>query len=245
MANIFYNFTYDGSLEGLLCVFLRCISTRVCPKSIETIYADNCSDEYTFVKTNYTLASRFYEYVERFSNSLVQQMLKEIFLTGLPNRELDMYMLVRKALWHGGGVADDFTDNDLRRIQMAIRDLYRESHSIVYDAIFNKRGDISISIINPRNRVLPIVMNNFLCDDRLDDFLLYDERHKMVLLRNNDMDYIIDITKFLMEPDIDTDYLYKNVWQHFVCNGNLKKIKPIHKCGQLNDSLTMLWDIAN
>lgn len=244
MANIFYNFTYDGTLDGLFCVFLRCISTRVCPRNIESIYIADNSNEYTYIKTNEALARRFYEYVGRFSNSMVQQMLKEIFLTGLPNREIDMYMLIRKALWRGGDVADDFTDKDLRRVQMAIRDLYRESHSMVYDAVFSKRENISLAIINPRNRVLPVVMDNFLCDKKLDDFIVYDKRHKMALIRNKDKDYIIDVNNIICEPVINIDCLYKTVWTHFVNDGFIRKNKPLHICGRINESPTLLWDIG-
>lgn len=248
MADVFYNFTYDGTLDGLYCVFLRCISTRISPKNIRPDYIPGIeleSDRYIHVNTNCSLARSFYDYVGRFSGSLVQRMLMEIFLTGLPNRELDMYMLIRKALWRGESVSSDFTDNDLRRIQMAIRELYRESQGMLPELVFSEKDTTAISVINPRNRVLPIVMDNILCDTRLDDFMVFDQRHKMVLLRNDDKDYVLDINNFLIESESGTDYLYRNVWNPLVEEGRIRKLRPIHICGKQGDSPTFLWDIAN
>ena len=247
MSSVFYNFTYDGTFEGLLCVLLRCISTRVIPKSIQPdyLFTDNDGeDQFTHVVTNDSLARKLYDYIGTFADVQVQQMVRDCFLTSLPNKEIDIYMLIRQALWRGNSVSDDFSNESLRRIQMAIRDLYRESQSIPYDINFSRFTNTDISIINPRNIVLPVMMDNVLKNTAIDDFLLYDRRHKLALLRRQDSDYIVDTSRIATKTEINHDYVYNSLWKHFIKDGNIRRIRPLHVCGKLTDNPTMLWDIA-
>lgn len=247
MSNVFYNFTYDGTFEGLLCVLLRCISSRVIPKNIQPDYVINDIDvdeRYLHVVTNEALAHRLYDYIGRFADEQVQQMVKDCFLTSLPNKEVDIYMLIRQALWRGNSVYDDFSNDSLRRIQMAIRDLYRESQSIPENINFSRYTTTDISIINPRNVVLPIMMDNVLNNAQIDDFLLYDRRHRLALLRRQEKDYIVDTSSITTGLDINPDYVYNGLWRHLVNEGNIRRIRPLHVCGKLTSNPIMLWDIA-
>lgn len=247
MSNVFYNFTYDGTFEGLLCVLLRCISTRVIPKNIQPDYILSSKlefEQYTHIVTNESLAHKLYDYIGKFADVQVQQMVRDCFLTSLPNKEVDIYMLVRQALWRGNSVGDDFSNDSLRRIQMAIRDLYRESQSIPYDINFSHFINTDISIINPRNIVLPVMMDSVLRNTAIEDFLLYDRRHKLALLRRRDNDYIVDTSRIAVKTEINHDYVYNSLWKHFINEGNIRRIRPLHVCGRLTDNPTMLWDIA-
>ena len=214
MANIFYNFTYDGTIEGLFCVYLKCLNTRVIPKNIVPVYISNFTVEdnaYLYIKTNYRLAEQFYNYIGNYSDIRVQHMVLDCFMTSIPNKEVLIYTLIRQALWRGNSVEDDFTDNCLHRIQMAIRELYREAQSIIPNINFNSVSDIDISIVNPRNIVLPIVKDSVLNNTSLDDFVLYDKRHYMALLRCYDKDYIVDTRSIKLDRDINSSLLYEKL----------------------------------
>lgn len=247
MAGVFYNFIYDGTIEGLFCVFLRCISTRVIPKDIRSFNSSDGiydTDTYTYINTNYSLAKRFYDYLGNFADVNVQQMVRDCFLTSLPRREIEMYMLIRQALWRGSSIGDDFSDEGLRRIQMAIRDLYRESQGMLPELQFHDAGNVDFSVINPRNIVLPIIMDNLLNDVRLDDFMVYDTRHRLVLLRNYNKDYIVDISKVCMNMQESTACTGTNLWNYLVVDGHIRKLRPIHIDGRLSCDYLMIWDTA-
>ena len=67
-----------------------------------------------------------------------------------------------KAIKYGAVIAEDYKDELMRRIQFAIRDLYREAQSIYNSINSVKIDNVTFSVINPRNNVLPVIVNSLL-----------------------------------------------------------------------------------
>ena len=119
MAHVIHDFTYDGTLEGLLSVYLKCIAMKVRPLNIRPEFmvgGTPSGQRYMFVRTNAAQADRLYRYMGECASAEVQQMITDCFLTSLPRMETDLYELVARAIRFGARVAEDYEDETLNRI---------------------------------------------------------------------------------------------------------------------------------
>lgn len=199
---------------------------------------------YMFVRSDMALADRFYRYMGQCASADVQQLIIDCFLTSLPRMELDLYELIRRSILFGAGVAEDYKDETLHRIQMAIRDLYREAHSLIRGVDFVDENGVSVASLNPRNCVLPIIKNHILNDPEHDDILAYDRRHSLLLMRNGCEDDIIDTRRLPVLAVSDPRQIYEAFWPYVIrqkgtLGGNLFGIGT-----RRADSFDPLWRIA-
>lgn len=243
MAHLLHDFSYDGTLEGLLCVFLRCISSKVMPLDIRPDFmleGRDFRDRYIFVRSNPGDADRFYRYLGSCAGAGVQQMIIDCFLTSLPRMELDLYDLVCRAIRFGGSVEEDYGDETMKRIHFAIRDLYRESHSMIRALEFRPEMGVHVTQINPRNCVLPLIRNSILGNPEYDDLMAYDRRHRLLLLRTGADDDILDIRHLPVPRDINSADLYETFWPYAF----KVRFPPGDAIRRRAESLDPLWRIA-
>ena len=208
MTHAIHDFTYDGTIEGLLSVYLKCIAMKVRPLDIKPefmVRGKPFEERYLFVRTNVAQADRLYRYMGQCASAELQQMITDCFLTSLPRMELDLYELISRGIRFGACITEDYEDETMNRIQMAIRDLYRESQTIIQALDVRREGGVSVMSLNPRNCVLPLIRNRILNDPGYDDILAYDRRHCLLLLRNGSEDDLLDMDYFLHEDDFDDD----------------------------------------
>ena len=171
----------------------------------------------------------------------LQQMITDCFLTSLPRMELDLYELISRGIRFGACITEDYEDETMNRIQMAIRDLYRESQTIIQALDVRREGGVSVMSLNPRNCVLPLIRNRILNDPGYDDLLAYDRRHCLLLMRNGCEDDLLDIRR-LPIPDVrNTHEVFETFWP-YVTGGMEVQCRRIG--GRGADSLSPLWRIA-
>ena len=243
MTHIIHDFTYDGTLEGLLSVYLKCIAMKVRPLDIRPefmVKGKPFEDRYMYVRTNLPLADRLYRYMGQCASAEVQQMITDCFLTSLPRMELDLYELISRGIRFGAKVAEDYEDETMRRIQMAIRDLYRESQSLVQAIDFRKESEVAVTMLNPRNCVLPLIRKRILNDPSYDDILAYDKRHFLLLMRNGSEDDLIDIRRLPIPPVQDPRDIYETFWPYVTGERDV----ACQKIGRDADCLVPMWHIA-
>ncbi|MBQ7274341.1 MAG: hypothetical protein IJR15_02695 [Clostridiales bacterium] len=244
MAHVIHDFTYDGTIEGLLSVYLKCIAMKVRPLDIKPefmVRGKPFEERYLFVRTNAAQADRLYRYMGQCASAELQQMITDCFLTSLPRMELDLYELISRGIRFGACITEDYEDETMNRIQMAIRDLYRESQTIIQALDVRREGGVSVMSLNPRNCVLPLIRNRILNDPGYDDLLAYDRRHCLLLMRNGCEDDLLDIRR-LPIPDVrNTHEVFETFWP-YVTGGMEVQCRRIG--GRGADSLSPLWRIA-
>ena len=244
MTHAIHDFTYDGTIEGLLSVYLKCIAMKVRPLDIKPefmVRGKPFEERYLFVRTNAAQADRLYRDMGQCASAELQQMITDCFLTSLPRMELDLYELISRGIRFGACITEDYEDETMNRIQMAIRDLYRESQTIIQALDVRREGGVSVMSLNPRNCVLPLIRNRILNDPGYDDLLAYDRRHCLLLMRNGCEDDLLDIRR-LPIPDVrNTHEVFETFWP-YVTGGMEVQCRRIG--GRGADSLSPLWRIA-
>ena len=216
-AGTYREFTYDGSYEGFLCVAVKCINLRVFPQRVEV--ADGVDGSACHVRTNYEIAAKMHDFLSDRASVQLQQMVVDGFLTDMDDRERALIDLIARAVKFGACVADDYEHKNLRRIHEAILDLYREEQSFFVDLMPVEYKDAKTAVINPRNRVLPVMKNDIIRKTDFANLLIYDKRHNMVLFKKDEMDDIVDIRKIMLHDRDDVRNVYDSVWQ-YLADGN-------------------------
>lgn len=246
MTHIIHDFTYDGTLEGLLSVYLKCIAMKVRPLDIKPefmVKGKPFEERYLFVRTNAAQADRLYRYMGQCASAELQQMITDCFLTSLPRMELDLYELISRAIRFGACITEDYEDETMVRIQMAIRDLYRESQTIIQAMDFRREGEVSVLSLNPRNCVLPLIKNRILNDPGYDDLLAYDRRHCLLLMRSGSEDDLLDIRRLPIPVVRDAHEVYETFWP-YVTGGRDVNCRSISDRRRGADGLSPMWHIA-
>lgn len=239
------NFCYDGTLEGFLSVMDYCIDNHVMPTHIHSeyfVFGTSNENKYLRIATNYERANRIYRIVGRHSSPEVQQMMSDCFLTCLPDMEMDLFIMICKAIKYGAVIAEDYSDELMRRVQFAIRDLYREAQSEVNSLNAVNIDKVTYSIINPRNNVLPLICKSVLNNAAFDDLLIYDKRHHIALMRIGDNSSIVDIKRIMNTEIRSIEDLKSRIWYYFKETNNM----PVRDVRSIRaDALTRLWYIAS
>lgn len=245
LNNVMSDFSYDGTLEGFLSVLNYAIESKTMPSHIcsEYLIAGTLDERrYLNIPTDYKQADRLYRIIGRHSSPEVQQMLNDCFLTCLPDMEMDLFIMACKAIKYGAVIAEDYKDELMRRIQFAIRDLYREAQSIYNSINSVKIDNVTFSVINPRNNVLPVIVNSLLRKEEYDDLLIYDKRHGIALLRIGENATMLDLKKIISSDISTVSDLRTKVWTYFTTTGNVpsRDVRSMRA-----ESLSRLWYIAS
>lgn len=213
MDSYIRRFSYDGTLEGFLCTALKILRVKTMPDEICPEYLTGNSDgTYETVRTNASEAEYMYSLIGRRGSAEVQQMVSDFFLTCTPDREKLLFEMIYLALRDGGKIAEDYSSDVMRRIHMAIRDLYREAQAVLVNVDFYRGGEASCAVIDPHNSVLPIIRKALLKKEDIDDLIVFDKRHCLMLGRKGDRDILSDIRHISLKlPDTGSE-AYEILW---------------------------------
>lgn len=77
---------------------------------------------------------------------------------------------------------DMLTENTVHRLRKAVRHLNTESHALMGFVRFSVYGETLVSVIEPKNRVLPLLAAHFCDRYRKESFMIYDKTHGQALI---------------------------------------------------------------
>ena len=210
-------YTYDGTFEGYLCAVLAALRSGRVPAMISDRKMMDVGDEFAFtdtinIQTSLKDAQYLYSMISSRSSAEVQQMTADYFLTCSTGLEINLYKMIFCSLKYGARVAEDYSSELMNGIQMAIRDLYREAQSILKDMDFYLGEEAASCMINPSNSVLPIIRKSILNRRDVDDLIVYDKRHHLLLERYSGQNMLLDISEFPTPEFKDPKEAYDCLW---------------------------------
>ena len=212
MADQGIRYTYDGTFEGYLCAVLAALRSGKVPGSITDRRVSGDDGGAISIVTSLRDAQYLYSMISIKSSAEVQQMTADYFLTDSKGLEINLYRMIFCALKYGARIADDYKSEMMKGIQMAIRDLYREAQSVLQELDFYIGEEASCSMINPRNSVLPVIRQSVLKRRDLDDLIIYDKRHNLLLERYSGQCMLLDISSFPVPEFKSPPEVYNYLW---------------------------------
>lgn len=209
-------YVYDGTFEGFLCCVYHFYYNRLKPVSIVS-HADYIPSFYEnfMVDTDFEQAYRVRFAIEEKLGYHNLDFLTECFLTCLEEKEMYMLRYIVKGFKAGPKIKDMMTDSDVSALLKAHRHLERESHHFLGFVRFYKAGDIYVSKIRPKNRLLPMIAGHFINRFSFRQFMIYDETHHQALIYSNKNFRIIQVEDIELPPPDASEIHTQRLWKNF------------------------------
>lgn len=206
-------YLYDGSFEGFLsCVF----ESFLCKKRPYDIVSEDTSEpslmSQQWIDTDMQRAQRVRNGIGKKISEEALYLVTNGFCTCLPHRELLLLDFIYLGFERGKNVCELLTDPTVHALKKAVLFLKRESHLYLEFIRFSEYDKGLVSVIEPKNRVLPTIAAHF-CDRFHNElFVIYDKTHRSALIHKPPRWAIVDLEDFI-EPDADeTEQFYRELW---------------------------------
>jgi probable DNA metabolism protein len=208
-------FSYDGSFDGFLCCVYESVRSCRLPFAIVTEGAEQLTlMEERAVDTCPENAERVRRSLERISPR-VPELVENVFLSCLQNRELAMLRFVLLACREGARAPDMLGSSAVDAMIKAERSLLGESHLLLGFVRFSDCGGLLAATITPKNFVLPLMARHFVERFSRENFLIYDKTHGAALLYRDGRARILPMEEAEFPPPSPQEEYYRTLWKRF------------------------------
>ena len=223
-------YSYDGTIAGLFCCVFESYMAHELPAYIRGPYD---GDESLFavkeIATSHLQADRVARSIPAKIGPEADELVRLAFLTCLPDKELAILQFLRQGYRYGPRILQFAGDENVHRLQLAVKHLLSEAHLLKGFIRFSVQHDILVTTIRPKNYVLPFLAHHFSERYPEEHILIYDESHHMALTYRPYESAIIPMDKFRAAPPDEAERKFRALWQTFY---DAIEIKPRHneKC---------------
>lgn len=212
---------YDGSFDGLL----SCVFESYERKEELVDLRSEADPQYTlfqtrFVETSEEKAARVYKGIGQKISPAAQELVRRGFLTCDPHKDLLIYRFLRLGFAKGGAVMGMLTDHTVYRLNKAVRHLNTEAHALMGFVRFSVYDEVLVSVIEPKNHVLPLLAPHFCDRYGQEMFLIHDKAHGQALVHRPVHGgawhtELIALDELTLPAAGEEERLYRRLWKQF------------------------------
>jgi len=122
---------------------------------------------------------------------------------------------LRKGYKIGSPVTDMLADDTVRAITNTARSVQRESHYYKEFLRFSDYNGALVAIIEPKNFVLPMIIDHYCDRFPGEQLLIYDESHKYAFVYQNGESVIIPLEHLELPEACEKEEKYRALWKRF------------------------------
>lgn len=212
MKDIVYE--YDGSFDGFLCCVYESYTQKENPTGFFAGEADCTLFDTRYIPTVAAHAKRVYRSFFK-TSQIFGPLLQRAWLTILPEKELQLFALIRLFYRLGPAVLQDLSNEIVAAVKGAVRHLEGEAHNLKGFVRFSEFGGILGAEIEPKNRVLPLLRGHFCCRYREESFFIYDRTHEEALFYAAHQSRIVPLQYYQMAAPDEEEAAYRRLWKRF------------------------------
>ncbi|MBE6877709.1 MAG: DNA metabolism protein [Ruminococcaceae bacterium] len=209
-------FVYDGTFDGFLCCVHEYYYSSFNP--VEIICEDDIRAslfQFVTISTDTFKSDKVRKAIEEKISSYSLRFLQECLLCCGKEKEIHMLGYIVKGFKKGGQVHRLVGDDDVAYLLKAHNHLKREKHLYLGLVRFYKANDAYISVITPKNRLLPLMAYHFTQRFANQNFMIYDATNKEALLYYEKQTSIIKAENIEL-PELDDEELaMQKLWKLF------------------------------
>lgn len=209
-------YCYDGSFEGLICCVFESYESNEIP--IDILLSDNAHSLLFATKsipTDPQKATRVLTAIPQKLGSSALTFIQQAFLTCLAQKELYILLFLRLGFRHGPSVMNMLTNEVVNTLTKAVKHLERESHLFKGFVRFSIINNVLVGEIEPKNFVLPLLIQHFYERYPEERFLIHDIKHNMALVYQPYQSAIIPLVEFEVPKADKAEQTYRELWQLF------------------------------
>lgn len=210
------HYVYDGSFEGFLCCVFESYHAKEIPSSISShselqlgLFGNKT------IHTNEERAARVFRSLPFRLGEEGYHFLLRGFLTCIPHREYHMLLFLRAGFRHGPDVMNRWSDPSVLPLFQAVKSLDNEAHHYAGFLRFSIHDERLYAQINPKNRVLPLLLSHFKDRFPNEAFLIYDKNHREVLFYEKGEHILSELAEWKMPAPDEEERSYQNMWKEF------------------------------
>ncbi|MDR0395681.1 MAG: TIGR03915 family putative DNA repair protein [Oscillospiraceae bacterium] len=215
-ANVSYR--YDGSLAGFYCCVFDSYARKEIPAAISSDEDDNGQIPLAperWVLINPGQALRVRDGLAIKGTLRARDLLEHVFLSCMERRETALLAFARTVFAEGSRVLERLADPLVARLLKAEKGLLGEAHLLTGFVRFTQTEAGLVSIIGPKNFVLPLIAPHFA--DRLggEAFLIYDKTHGAALVHEPGKPWTVARMEPPREQPTDDETRVQALWRRF------------------------------
>lgn len=213
-TNLIYQ--YDGSFDGLLCCVFESYMKKEIPADILPPDATQATlFPVREIETEPEKARRVLVSIPKKMGEEALDFVRRAFLTCAPQKERNILLFLRLGYRVGPRVLDMLTDDTVDALQKAVRHLNNEAHLLKGFLRFSDFNGALAAEIEPKNNVLPLLVQHFCERYPEERFLIYDRTHASALIYRPYKPMILPVEDFQMpEPD-EEERSFRELWRLF------------------------------
>ena len=209
-------YRYDGTLDGFLCCVYESYANKELPAAIlgpgdEQLSLLTTRD----VETDAFRAARVLKSIPGRISEGALYLVERAMLTCMPEREKRLLEFLHLGYRKGPMVMDMLHDDAVAPILAAVTHLGREAHLYLGFVRFTQNEGVLASVIEPKNRVLPLIAQHFVDRYPNEAFIIYDRTHREALVAQRGRARIAPLEALeLPDPD-DLERAVRALWRRF------------------------------
>ena len=171
-------YRYDGTFGGFLCCVFESFLKKETPAAIlpedgpYSLYPEKS------VETDDVRAGRVWRALPVRVSREAAELSRDVFLTCLCGKELPLLRVLQEGFFSGGRVLSALADRDVALLTKAVGHLRSEAHLLTGFARFSDYGGELVSVVTPKNLVLPYLARHFVSRMPDETFLIWDKTHR-------------------------------------------------------------------
>ncbi len=205
----------DGSFRAILCCIYEIYTHREFPVKILTPEDPATLYPEKWIETQEAHARRVWKSLPQKLGRRGTQMVRDGYLTCVPEKELLLCRFIARGYEYGTGIADLLADDTVNALQKALKHLYNEAHLYRGFVRFSIHDRVMTSSITPKNRVLPLLKHHFCSRYPEELFLLYDKTHREALIHQPGRAEILPMEEFTPDAPDEEERAYRRMWKKF------------------------------
>ncbi|SDN90067.1 TIGR03915 family putative DNA repair protein [Acetanaerobacterium elongatum] len=209
-------YEYDGSFHGLMCCVFESYVYQEIPADILSPDTEQTTLlQRRVIVTDEQKAERVLASIPKTMGGEVLDFVWRAYLTCIERKELYILLFLRLGFTHGRRVMNMLADDVVHTLTQAVRHLDREAHLLKGFIRFSITNGALLAEIDPKNSVLPVLVQHFCERYPEERFLIYDKTHAMALAYEPHRPVIFPL-EALEQPEPDEEELaFRRLWQLF------------------------------
>lgn len=209
-------YKYDGSFDGLLCCVFESYYKKeipmdiISPRMLQTTLLP--AKEIT---TDLQKARRVLSSIPEKMGIAALDFVRHAFLTCASQKELYILLFLRRGYHYGSTVMNMLADDVVNRLFKAVKHLNNESHLLKGFIRFSVFNGGLVAEIEPKNYVLPLLVQHFCERYPEENFLIYDKTHGMALIYQPHEPAIIPIENLQIPEPEEAELYFRKLWKLF------------------------------
>ena len=209
-------YCYDGSFDGLMCCVFESFVLKEIPSRISAGEPEQLS--FAEVQTIETVPEKSARVLKAIPNKITPNtldLIRKMFLSCVPDKDLLITLYLHKGFRAGAKIELMLADDTVNAVNKAVFHCTHEAHLLTGFIRFSDFGGYLAAVIEPKNKVIPLLADHFTDRFRNENFLIYDKTHRMALIYYSHKAEIAENIDFEMPAATAVEERYHELWKSF------------------------------